>query len=200
LIRHIFVLAISLLCIVPCAFSTPGVWVGTPTDPDTVWTGHVPTSAINFNVSINSVGGSYEHVIGNNQGILIDGGMLTFDGYAIKLAYLRYLPRYTSEPAIVSPYLGAFVRYGQMIFDDDPNENGDHEYDLDMRSAHAGMFLGRSVMWSRYIRLSGRLGLGFPLYYDMHWTPERHPSGRILELASVFYVSVEITVSIGFVF
>ncbi|MCB2212678.1 hypothetical protein KQI52_11245 [bacterium] len=196
LIRHLvlsLILTTMFILSAPCdaselPFNTP---------PDTTvhkWTGHKPTHVISIH-PLQGIGlgiaGSYEQSFGEKHGIYLEGGSWLYHSWVAKVAYQRYSPRYDGEPAIISPYWGAFLRAGRMLRE----VGSDH---FDMVNVNAGLYYGRSFTMGRYIRVAGRFGVGMPLYWNITWTPEEPPVASLAEIFSMVYVSVELGVSVGF--
>ncbi len=196
LIRY---LALFLLLTGVFTLTLPGHAAELPfnTPPDTTihrWTGHKPTHVISIHPLQGlglGIAGSYEQSFAEKHGIYVEGGTWLHDSWVAKVAYQRYSPRYDGEPAIISPYWGAYLRAGRMIRD----VGSDH---FDMVNVNAGLYYGRSFTMGRYIRVAGRLGAGMPLFWDITWTPEKPPVANVTELFSIVYVSVELGVSVGF--
>ncbi|MEW6752780.1 MAG: hypothetical protein AB1505_17645 [Candidatus Latescibacterota bacterium] len=150
---------------------------------------------------LGSMGGSYEHLVSERVGLVLEGGYAFSREYSLAAGLRRhYSSAPDREPGLCAPYWGPFVRFSRASVEmEDPDT--EEQYELDVRSLNIGLAWGkRRFLFGDSFTLAWRMGYGVPVYQEMRWADGKPDYSEVIEVLVTVFGGIDGELSVGVAF
>lgn len=164
-------------------------------------------NSINFNplgIALGSIAGNYEHLFGNKNGIMIQGGFPAGyglgkgSGMVFEIQYRYHYFRKDNQIGLNSPFWGPFVYYEKSKTE--IKDNIGSNYNVDIEYFKAGASWGRRWIWKNSFNLVFKIGYGIPFYANYKWSPIEPDQAKTIESMTTVLAGIDGEFTMGFAF